>query len=111
MGERQMYASALLKSLVAESDIEFPVFIDSPMQKFDPEHSENVIREFYPTVSNQVVLFPLLIKELSEREYEQMLKPNVSKAYLIDNVNADTSHFIEVNPDCLIEKYYDLYAN
>ena len=111
MGERQMYASALLKSLVAESDIEFPVFIDSPMQKFDPEHSENVIREFYPTVSNQVVLFPLLIKELSEREYEQMLKPNVSKAYLIDNVNADSSHFIEVNPDCLIEKYYELYAN
>jgi DNA sulfur modification protein DndD len=111
MGERQMYASALLKSLVAESDIEFPVFIDSPMQKFDPEHSENVIREFYPTVSNQVVLFPLLIKELSEKEYEQMLKPNVSKAYLIDNVNADASRFIEVNPDCLIEKYYDLYAN
>jgi DNA sulfur modification protein DndD len=35
MGERQMYASALLKALVDESDIEFPVFIDSPMQKFD----------------------------------------------------------------------------
>lgn len=111
MGERQMYASALLKSLVAESDIEFPVFIDSPMQKFDPEHSENVIREFYPTVSNQVVLFPLLIKELSKKEYEEMLKPNVSKAYLIDNVSPDASCFIEVNPDCLIDKYYELYAN
>ena len=111
MGERQMYASALLKSLVAESDIEFPVFIDSPMQKFDPEHSENVIKEFYPTVSNQVVLFPLLIKELSEREYEQLLKPNVSKAYLIDNVSPDASQFIEVDPKCLIEKYNELYAN
>lgn len=33
MGERQMYASALLSSLVDESEIEFPVFIDSPMQK------------------------------------------------------------------------------
>ena len=46
MGERQMYASALLKALVDESDIEFPVFIDSPMQKFDRDHAENVIKEF-----------------------------------------------------------------
>lgn len=41
MGERQMYASALLSALVDESEIEFPVFIDSPMQKFDETHSEN----------------------------------------------------------------------
>ena len=27
-----MYVSALLSSLVDESEIEFPVFIDSPMQ-------------------------------------------------------------------------------
>jgi DNA sulfur modification protein DndD len=54
MGERQMYASALLNALVDESDIEFPVFIDSPMQKFDEEHAENIIKK-----SNQVVIFPL----------------------------------------------------
>ena len=29
MGERQLYASALLSSLVSESEIDFPVFIDS----------------------------------------------------------------------------------
>ena len=45
MGERQMYASPL-KSLVDESNIEFPVFIDSPA-KFDRDHAENVIKEFY----------------------------------------------------------------
>src|SRR5690606_3854531 len=69
MGERQMYASALLKALVDESDIEFPVFIDSPMQKFDRDHAENVIKEFYPNVSKQVVLFPLIHKELTESEF------------------------------------------
>lgn len=51
MGERQMYASALLSSLVDESEIEFPVFIDSPMQKFDEQHAENIIKYFYPNVS------------------------------------------------------------
>jgi len=110
MGERQMYASALLKSLVDESDIEFPVFIDSPMQKFDKDHAENVIKEFYPNVSKQVILFPLIHKELNESEYE-LLKPNISKAYIINNFNTDASNFVETRPENLFSKYNELYAN
>jgi DNA sulfur modification protein DndD len=110
MGERQMYASALLKSMVDESDIEFPVFIDSPMQKFDKDHAENVIREFYPNVSKQVILFPLIHKELTDGEYE-LLKPNIAKAYIIHNINTDASKFVEATPDCLIKKYDELYAD
>ena len=83
-GEQQLYATALLKALVDESGIDFPVFIDSPLQKFDKEHSSNVIQQFYPTISDQVVLFPLLEKELSKMEYDQ-LKPNLSGVYLIGN--------------------------
>ena len=83
-GEQQLYATALLKALVDESGIDFPVFIDSPLQKFDKEHSSNVIQQFYPTISEQVVLFPLLEKELSKMEYDQ-LKPNLSGVYLIGN--------------------------
>lgn len=83
-GEQQLYATALLKALVDESGINFPVFIDSPLQKFDKEHSTNVIKQFYPTISEQVVLFPLLEKELSKREYK-LLKDNLSGVYLIEN--------------------------
>ena len=108
-GESQMYASALLKSLVDESDIDFPVFIDSPMQKFDKEHAENVIKEFYPNVSKQVILFPLIHKELTESEYE-LLKPNVSRTYIIDNVKNYQSQFVEFESDNLIKEYNKLYA-
>lgn len=108
MGERQMYASALLKALVDESDISFPVFIDSPMQKFDKDHAENVIKEFYPNVSEQVVLFPLIHKELTESEFE-LLKPNISKAYIIHNISTDASAFEEATPENLIKKYNELY--
>ena len=83
-GEQQLYATALLKALVDESGIRFPVFIDSPLQKFDKYHSKNIIKEFYPSISEQVVLFPLLEKELSELEYEY-LKPNVNKVFVIEN--------------------------
>lgn len=83
-GEQQLYATALLKALVDESGINFPVFIDSPLQKFDKFHAENIIQEFYPTISDQVVLFPLLEKELSEKEFE-LIKPNLNQAFLINN--------------------------
>ena len=88
-GEQQLYATALLKALVDESGIKFPVFIDSPLQKFDKFHSKNIIKEFYPSISEQVVLFPLLEKELSENEYE-LLKPNLNKAFLIHNENSSS---------------------
>ncbi|MFN3272652.1 MAG: DNA sulfur modification protein DndD [Cloacibacterium caeni] len=110
MGERQMYASALLKALVDESEIEFPVFIDSPMQKFDKDHAENVIKEFYPNVSKQVVLFPLIHKELTESEFN-LLKSNINKSYIIHNFSTDASKFVEAVPESLINTYNELYAN
>lgn len=96
-GEQQLYATALLKALVDESGIKFPVFIDSPLQKFDKVHSKKIIQEFYPAISDQVVLFPLLEKELSEAEYE-FLKPKINKVYLIENEgNNSTFKNVEVN--------------
>lgn len=103
MGERQMFASALLSALVDETEIEFPVFIDSPMQKFDPLHTKNVLTKFYPNVSKQVILFPLLKKELTEDEY-RYIEPIVSKSYSISNKKGG-SHFVEVKPENLFEEY------
>lgn len=87
-GEQQLYATSILKSLVDESGIQFPVFIDSPLQKFDKSHATKIITEFYPQISKQVVLFPLLYKELTADEYNVM-KPLVNATYLIKN---DTTH-------------------
>lgn len=111
-GEQQLYATALLKALVDESGIQFPVFIDSPLQKFDKVHSQNIIKEFYPTISEQVVLFPLLEKELSEIEYNS-LKENVNNVYVIDN-NEGGSQFRAVPVDELfneIKNEQDVYAS
>lgn len=111
-GEQQLYATALLKALVDESGIKFPVFIDSPLQKFDKYHSKNIIKEFYPSISEQVVLFPLLEKELSELEYDY-LKPNVNKVFVIENYNNGSS-FKPYAVDQLfihLKQEQDVYAN
>lgn len=101
-GEQQLYATSLLKALVDESGLSFPVFIDSPLQKFDKSHSNKIITEFYPTISKQVVLFPLLHKELTESELE-IMKPLVNATYLIKN---DMAHsYIEQVPiDSLMQE-------
>ncbi|MBR1792968.1 MAG: DNA sulfur modification protein DndD [Bacteroidales bacterium] len=103
MGERQMFATALLGALVDETEIEFPVFIDSPMQKFDQKHSQNILTKFYPTVSKQVVLFPLLTKELTEDEYA-LIEANVNRTYLIQHT-ANGSYFEEIRPHTLFATY------
>lgn len=103
MGEKQLFASALLSALVEETQLEFPVFIDSPMQKLDPSHSKNILTKFYPTVSKQVVFFPLLLKELTEDEYG-LIEGITSKTYLIQN-GKDGSSFVEV-PSF---KLFDIY--
>ena len=101
-GEQQLYATSLLKALVDESGLSFPVFIDSPLQKFDKSHSNKIITEFYPTISKQVVLFPLLHKELTESELD-IMKPLVNATYLIKN---DMAHsYIEQVPiDSLMQE-------
>ena len=95
-GEQQLYATSILKALVEESNIEFPVFIDSPLQKFDAAHARNIIANFYPDISKQVVLFPLLEKELSKEEYE-LIQVNLKAAYLIKQNQKGYSEFLNID--------------
>lgn len=110
MGEKQLYATALLKALVEESNINFPVFVDSPMQKFDEDHAANVIKYFYPSISEQVVIFPILKKELTEDEFK-MLKGNIAKCYLINNKGESESEFLEISENKLFETYNKKYRD
>jgi DNA sulfur modification protein DndD len=111
-GEQQMYATALLMGLVEESYIKFPVFIDSPMQKFDVDHAHNIVKYFYPEVSDQVVLFPLIKKEMSLEEYSLLL-PHVSNAYLLNNIDNDRTEFKHVETQNLFTEFekMNVYAN
>ena len=88
-GEQQLYATSILKSLVEESGINFPIFVDSPLQKFDKEHSENIIRRFYPSISKQVVLFPLMEKELTFDEFK-LMESNITSIHKIINTDGDS---------------------
>lgn len=111
MGEKQLYATAILQALVTEASFDFPVFIDSPMQKLDATHAKNIITYFYPSVSKQVVLLPLLQKEMSEKEFD-LLEPYVKSAHLIYHKPEESaSTFIHVENEKLFETINKLYIN
>lgn len=107
-GEQQLYASSLLKALVEESGIKFPVFIDSPLQKFDKSHASKIITDFYPSISSQVILFPLLYKELTIDELN-LIKPLINECFMIEN-DVNSSHFEPVSIDALIDSSH-VYTN
>ena len=107
-GEKQLYATSILKALVEESGIEFPVFIDSPLQKFDKSHAAKIITEFYPSISSQVILFPLLYKELTPEELD-LMKPLVNTSYVILN-DVNRSYIKQVKTDQLMS-VQNVYSN
>ena len=103
-GEQQLYATAILKALIEESGMDFPILIDSPLQKFDDKHTRGVITGLYPHISKQVVIFPLLNKELSEEDYG-LLVEHVSSAVIINSLGEDRSEFLEVAPRELFSEH------
>ena len=73
------------------------------MQKFDTSHTRTILTQFYPNVSKQVILFPLLMKELTEDEYK-LIQPIVNRAYLIDN-QKNGSRFLQIDTDRIFTEY------
>ncbi len=84
-GEKQIYISCLIKAILNESIQNFPVFIDTPLGRLDHEHIENILKNYYPDLSSQVVLLATN-NEITPRRYA-LISPKVAKSYLIVNQN------------------------
>lgn len=99
-GEKQIYISCLIKSILSESIQNFPIFIDTPLGRLDHEHIENILNNYYPDLSSQVILLATN-NEVTPRRYN-MIAPKISKAYLI--VNEDKKSFFKPG-------YFQSYEN
>lgn len=88
-GEKQIYASCLIKAILKESIQNLPIFIDTPLGRLDQEHIKNILQNYYPDLSKQVVILAQ-DNEIPPSRYE-MIKENVSKAYLLSHENQNTT--------------------
>ncbi len=80
-GEKQMFATAILWALARTSGKSLPFMIDTPLARLDGEHRTNIVGKFLPFASHQVIVFSTN-KEI-EHEYYEMLKPYISKSYVL----------------------------
>jgi len=56
-GERQLYAMALLWALRQISGRQLPLVVDTPLARMDEVHRSRLLLRYFPSVSDQVVLF------------------------------------------------------
>ena len=82
-GEKQIYISCLIKAILKEAIQDFPIFIDTPLGRLDHEHIENILKDYYPELSSQVVLLATN-NEITPRRFNS-ISAKVAKSYLIVN--------------------------
>ncbi|HAI69832.1 MAG TPA: DNA sulfur modification protein DndD [Gammaproteobacteria bacterium] len=92
-GMRQLIATTLLWALKEVSGKNIPLIIDTPLARIDREHQNNLLRQYYPNVAQQVIILPT-DSELDVRKYEQ-LKAYIYKEYCLYNAQGDTTEVKE----------------
>ena len=91
-GEKQIYISCLIKAILKESVKNLPIFIDTPLGRLDEEHRDSITKKYYPSLSEQVVLFSTN-SEITPKRFKD-ISDNISKSYLLfnDGVNTNLKH-------------------
>jgi DNA sulfur modification protein DndD len=88
-GEKQIYISSLIKALFQESIQPLPIFIDTPLGRLDEEHRNSIAKNYYPTLSDQVVIFST-DSEITPSRLESM-KGNVAKTFTLEHQDKQTT--------------------
>ena len=78
-GQKEVVAFTLISSVVALSDRQLPVVIDTPLARLDSVHKGNILKSFFPNVGKQVII--LSTDTEIGREHRQVLQPFIAKEY------------------------------
>ena len=81
-GELQIYATAIIWGLAKTSSRSIPFIIDTPLARLDMSHRDNLISDFYPFASHQMIIFST-DSEITESYYKR-LDPHISKSFTIE---------------------------
>lgn len=81
-GEKQIFILSLYFAIIKVSGKDIPFIIDTPYARIDTEHREQISREFFPNISNQIII--LSTDEEITKPYYDVLKPYIAKEYLLE---------------------------
>ena len=81
-GERQLYAMALLWALRQISGRQLPLVIDTPLARMDEVHRSRLLVRYFPSVSDQVILFST--DAGLDAEMLAQAKPHLARSYQLN---------------------------
>lgn len=88
-GEKQLLAIAFLWALASVSNRQLPIAIDTPLSRLDSSHRRNLIDQYFPHASHQMILLST-DTEIGREEVEELRgKGAIAREYLL---RYDASH-------------------
>ena len=81
-GEKQLFATSILWSLAKTSGRSLPFIIDTPLARLDVDHRDNLVEEFFPAASHQVIILST-DTEITKTYYEKLL-PYITRSYSME---------------------------
>lgn len=82
VGEKQIYAIAMLWALTIVSKRPIPFIIDTPLGRLDSDHRINLVTGFFPQASHQIII--LSTDTEIDLQYFKDLEPYISKSYHLE---------------------------
>lgn len=81
-GERQLLAVSILWGLARASGYPLPVAVDTPLGRLDDAHRDNLVENYFPQASHQVIL--LSTNKEIDAELFRKLEPFIGRAYRLE---------------------------
>jgi DNA sulfur modification protein DndD len=81
-GEKQIYAISILEALARTSGRKLPIIIDTPLGRLDSNHRANLVNNYFPHASHQVII--LSTDTEVDEEFYRELSPHISHAYKLN---------------------------
>ena len=78
-GEKQIFAISMLLALAKISGRPFPFVIDTPLARLDSSHRDNIVENFFPNASHQVIIFSTDTE--IDKLYFDKLSPFITRVY------------------------------
>lgn len=102
-GQKQIMAIAIFWAISSLSKRILPLIIDTPLARIDRENRNNIVKNYYSSASNQVIIFPNGSTEFSEENYN-LIKDKIADSFIIDNdENRNNSSIIKKSMKEILE--------
>ncbi len=98
-GIKQLAATGLLWAMKDSAGYDMPVVIDTPLARIDRNNQTNLLCNYYPKLSHQVLVLPT-DSEIDRNKLER-LRPNIWKQYTVKN--EDTGESADIVEGSLVE--------